>query len=541
MSLKKVLAILLAVCMIVPMAACGENKTPNGDGTATTTVNQNAEVTDGNGEDVTTTVGEGEPTTGDGAEVTDQDGNVVTTEPGATTTTKPGDKTTKGDGKTTATTKPGRTTTRRDVTTIPRPNISGYVGGEVTLKKGTTRADAGVDFGGKTFWHASGATSLGDFTKGAYDLFQKKYNGKIQMDPLGFSGYTQKIAANQAAGKVYDILFLYEAEYPAMITADCAMPITDYITTADLWKNAKEGGFTEAVIQDFSWNGEAYALGGNYMQCLYSVFYNKKIFKENRMDDPETLYKQGKWTWEKFLEMGQEYVKANPGKYFMQSIPGYQSKGFFQTYNTGIVKKVDGVMKENTADIQLYKAFDMLQKMHYGAARIADVKSGGQTAYTQFANGSTATFIGSAGEWKTLYEKISANSVFGGVHTNLGMVPAPKGDGSPNFGLISNQAYMAGRGTSDPRAAICFAMVESAYNTLNAFTSVVPHPENYKKLITDALDSGKLKSPNGSFSSSMGSLPELVMVNEVCKGKNISTVLTTYKKQLQRILDAACK
>ncbi len=547
MNFKKVLAILLAVCLLVPMAACGKN--PDGDGTTTTT-SQQAEVTDGNGEadpnGETTTAGEGETTNGEETEVTDENGETVTTEEGATTTTTEGDgktTTTEGGGKktTTSNTKRTRTTASRTFTTISRPGISGYVGGQVTLKKGTTRADKGVDFGGKTFFHASGSTSLDDFTKQAYDEFERKYNGKIEMDGLGYDGYTQKIAANQASGKVYDILFLYNAEYPAMITANCAMPITDYITTADLWKNGTEGGFSEAVIQDFSWNGEAYALGGAYMQCLYAVFYNKKIFKENRMEDPYDLYKAGKWTWEKFLEMGQEYVKANSGKYFMQSMPGYSAGGFFETYNTGLVAMKKGVATENTGDKQLYKAFDMLQKMHYGAGRIADVESGGQTAYNQFVNGSTATFLGSAGEWKMLYEKINKNSVFGGVHTNLGMVPAPKGDGSPNFGLISNQAYMAGRGTSDPLAAICFAMVESTHNTLNAFTPLVPQPAEYKKLITDALDSGKLKSPSGSFSSSLGSLPTLLMVSKVCEGTPVSTVLTTYKKNIQNILDKACK
>ncbi len=535
MNFKKVLAILLAVCMIVPMAACGKDQ--SGDGTATTTVNQNAEVNDGNGEgDVTTTVGEGETTDGE-AVVTDENGETVTTQEGETTTAP------QGGGKTSSTTKPGRTSTTRGVTSISRPNISGYVGGEVTLKKGTVRADVGVDFGGKTFWHASGDTSSkpGEFTQGGYDLFEKKYNGTIKKDGLGYSGFTQKVAANQAAGKVYDIIFLYETEYPALITADCATPVTDYITTADLWKGAKEGGFSEAVIQDFSWNGEAYALGGNYLQAIYCVFYNKKIFKENRMEDPETLYAQGKWTWEKFLEMGQEYVKANPGKYFMPSLAGYSIKGFVPTYNTGLVTMKDGVAKENTADKQLYKAFEMLQKMHYGSARIADTASGGQTPYNNFVNGTTATFLGSAGEWKTLYEKINKNSVFGGTNDNLGMVIAPKGNGSPNYGLCSNQAYVAGKGTSDPRAVICYAMVESTYNTLNAFTTLVPQPQKYKDMVCAALDTGKLKSPSGLFSSSMGSLPDLVMASEVCKGKNVSTVLTSYKKQIQRILDAACK
>lgn len=536
MNLKKVLAILLAVCMIVPMAACGKN--PDAGSTATTTANQGADVTDGSG-DVTTTVGEGETTTGDGAEVTDQDGNVVTTEPGATTTTKPGDKTTtKVDDKTTT---PGRTSTRRKATTTTRPDIDGYIGGEVELKKGTTRADKGVDFGGKTFLHASGGSGAPSaFTQGGYDLFKKKYNGILKMDGLGHSEFVQKVAASQAAGNVYDVIFMNETSYPAMFVSDCAVPVTEYISTADLWKNAKEGGFSETVIQDFSWNGEAYAMGGNYMQVPYVVFYNKKIFKENRMEDPETLIAKGQWNWEKYLELGKEYVAANPGKYFVHKISSYTPGGFFASYNTDIVAMKSGVVKENTADKQLYKAFDMLQKMHFGAGAIVDPSApDNNSVQNALINGTIATMLNSSGYWNGLADRAKSSSVFGKSADNLGMVIAPRGDGSSNYGLMDNQWYVAGKGTSDPRVAICYAMVESTYNTLNVYSDKTP--AKYRDALCKIMDGTNLKSPLGTFSSSLGGLPRLNMIGEVCDGKNISTVLTTYKKQIQRVVDAACK
>ena len=547
MSLKKVLAILLAVCLIVPMAACGKNQGPDTDGTTTTV--QQADVTDGSGEAEPTGEGETTDATGEQATVTDENGETVTTttkEGETTTTTKNGGgKTTttkNGGGKTTTTTKPGRTSTKKEATTTSRPDIAGYIGAEVELKKGTVRADKGVDFGGKTFLHASGQTgAASDFTKEGYEIFKQKYNGTIRMDGVGYTNYTQKIAANQASGKVYDIIFLYTPEYPDLITSDCAEPITDYITTADLWTNGKEGGFSDAVIQAFSWNGEAYAMGGAYMQSLFCVFYNKKIFKDNRMEDPADLIAKGQWTWEKFVEMGQKYIKAHPDKYFMPSLVSLSSAGFVQSYNTNVAEMKNGIVKENTADKQLYKAFDMLQKMHYGANRIADTAGGGNAPYDNFASGQTATFLGSAGNWKRFYESAKGNSVFGGTADNLGMVVAPKGDGSPNYGLVDNQAYVAGKGTSDPRAAICYSMMESVHNTLNAFTPLVPQPQEYRDAVCKALDSGKLKAPNSNFRSSLGELPTRLMVREVCDGKSISTVLTTYKKQIQRILDAACK
>ncbi len=616
MSFKKVLAILLAVCLLIPMAACGKN--PDGDGTTTTTAQQ-AEVTDGSGEadptegeeadptegeeadptegeeadptegeEADPTEGEeADPTEGEEADPTEGDGKKTTTtkedgkkttttkvdgkkttttkedgkkttttkEDGKkTTTTKEDGKktttTTKDDGKkttttkndtTTATKKPSRTSTKITATTTSRPNISGYVGGEVELKKGTTRVDKGVDFGGKTFLHASGGTGAASaFTQEGYDIFKEKYNGILKMDGLGHTDFAQKVAANQAAGKVYDVIFMNASSYPAMFVADCAVPVTEYLTTADLWKNVKEGGLSETVIQDFSWNGEAYSMGGNYMQVPYVVFYNKKIFEDNRMDDPETLIAKGQWTWEKYLELGKEYVAANPGKYFMHKIASYTPGGFFASYNTDIVVMKSGVVKENTSDKQLYKALDMLQKMHYGAGAIVDPAApDNNSVQNAFINGTIATMLNSSGYWDRLAERAKSSSVFGKSVNNLGMVIAPRGEGSNNYGLMDNQWYVAGKGTSDPRVAICYAMMESTHNTLNVYSENTP--AKYRDALCKIMDGTSLKSPLGTFNSSLGSLPRLTMIAEVCGGKNVSTVLTTYKKQIQRVVDAACK
>ncbi len=556
MSFKKVLAILLAVCMHIPMAACGKKENPDTDGSATTTIQQ-AEVTDGDGE-ADPTDGEGEETTVDGeTEVTDENGETVTTVEGETTTTKndggkttttnnkDGKTTTTNDkgGKTTTTTKPKRTSTTKKVTTTTRSGGSTAVRAEVELKKGTTRADKNVNLGGKTFLLASPNTGSkpSEFTQGGFDIFKQKYNGIMTQDGLGTAEYVQKVAAQQAGGKVYDVLFMQMSNYPELFVADCAIPVTDYITTADLWKNATEGGFSEAVMQDYSWKGEAYAMGGSYSQVPYAVFYNKKIFKDNRLDDPETLVKNGQWTWEKFLEIGQEYVAANKDKAFVHPLVNYTPGGFLTSYNTDLVVLKNGAIKENTSDKQLYKALDMLQKMHYGASAIVEKVPSvdANSVRNSLMNGSIVTLLGSAGWHKLLSERAATSSVFGNSAANLGIVLAPRGEGSSKYGLEDCQFYVAGKGTSDVRAAICYAMVESHYNTLNSFSPTLSAQQ--KADIAKILDSGNLKAPLGSFVSSLGSLPRLAMIGQAAQGVPVSTVLSTYKKQIQRVVDQACK
>ncbi len=526
MALKRMLAVLFAVCMLVPMAAC---KKGDDDTTATTTVQQNGEVTTAGGEEVPTSEGETLTTeTNDQGEVvvpTDADGKTQSQVQGGATTTAG-----------------GRSTTKGKVTTASRPNVSGYVGGTVNLKSGTTRADVGVDFGGKTFLTAS----MGDTSKDAFfvkerQLFKEKYNGVMKEQALSYDGYVQKVAAAQAGGTVFDVLGLTTDFYPALITANLCQPVTDYITKADLWdsKNPEKGGFSNSMMQQFSWSGQAYCVAGAYLQSPYVVFYNKAIFRDAGLEDPVTLYKQGKWTWEKFLEMGRDYTDASTNKYFMQSLTGWNIDGFFQTYNTDIVTLKNGVMKENLSDKRLYNALKMLQDMHYGAGRIADVKTGGNTRTERFVAGNTATCIGSAGDWTTLYNMVNGKAVFEGKTSNLGMVPAPVNNTDGVHGLYANQGYCAGIASSDPRAVICWAMLDSTYNVREAYVDSMP--TEYRKLVCDVLDSDKYKAPSGPFTTSLGNLPDSAIASQICGGADITSVLASYKKQVQRILDTACK
>ena len=132
--MKRVLAILLVLCLVVPMAACGKDgdtktTTTAGDAATTTTVaNGDGEVVDG---DVTTDPNATETT------VTDKNGNVVTT-----TTQK---------GATTVRTK--KTLHGVTTATVKKDGEASTLG-KITIKEGKTPVEKGLNFGGKTFTFA---------------------------------------------------------------------------------------------------------------------------------------------------------------------------------------------------------------------------------------------------------------------------------------------------------------------------------------------------------------------------------------------------
>ena len=156
MKMKRMLAILLAACLMLALAACG-NK---GDTTATTTAGD---------AETTTVVGDGEPVDGEetteaGATettVTDKDGNVVTT-----TTQK---------GATTRKTKNliGITTQTVGGSTAAGGQIS--VGAPITIKEGTVPCEKGKSGNGQTFTYGYYGSSWSEKHKAWFDQIKHRY------------------------------------------------------------------------------------------------------------------------------------------------------------------------------------------------------------------------------------------------------------------------------------------------------------------------------------------------------------------------------
>ena len=193
MKLKRVLAVLLALCMILPLAACGEKEeakktdapakdTPTS--VATTTVTQGAEdpgvedptqapsETDDSGNVITTTV----------TTVTDDQGNVVTT-------------TTKEGQKTTTTKRPSKSMVGGTTATVPKNNT---IGEAITIREGDTPCEAGItNFGGKTFTYAYYGSSWNAEQTWRFNDFQSKYNVKMDIRGLPSTEYIAGLSAFQ--------------------------------------------------------------------------------------------------------------------------------------------------------------------------------------------------------------------------------------------------------------------------------------------------------------------------------------------------------
>ena len=77
-----------------------------------------------------------------------------------------------------------------------------------------------------------------------------------------------------------------------------ASSVDKYIEKSDpVWENgdAFDGYVYNGKIYGVNWNGR--------LESSFFIWYNSTYFKEKKLDDPYTLYKNGKWTVDKFKEL----------------------------------------------------------------------------------------------------------------------------------------------------------------------------------------------------------------------------------------------
>ena len=546
MKLKRVLAILLALCMILPLAACGEKEETKktdatGDkGAATTTVvttvatqggeDQPADPTQGSedGDVVTTTV----------TTVTDASGNVVTT------TTVKGEST--KSTKTTKTLKPIKTVTQK-------ADGEDHGFGSIEIKEGKTPVEKGLNFGGKTFTFAYYGSSWDQDHTDWHNDFQKQYNVKLDIRGIATSSYTAGLSSAMASGNPYDIVFLYSFDYPGQITANTMAPLNEYITTADLWTkdSAKNGGFSKSLLQAHSLNGNLYCVAGNYLQTPTVLWYNKKIFSDagfDGADDPYALYKKGTFSWDVLYDMLSDIKDEDSGLWGINSIAPYYEHQFVNSFDTDVAKlTADGRLVQNLGDKNLYDALAMLQKYSYGEHKVTDPKNQFENGIDQFLNGTTASVIQTAGAYWTFYDRMGKKTytAFGSKDkqlSNLGAVPIPCRNGIHS--IWDWMGYGAGNGATEEgiKCALAFAKHDSIVNHKQAY-----HPNmtaEMKSLFCGILDDDNLRGPMDGFKTSAGSLGGLcgTLTSAVAiKGQNITVVLKGYEKVAQTIIDQAVK
>lgn len=271
------------------------------------------------------------------------------------------------------------------------------------------------------------------------EKFTKETGIKVKWTTADFNTYQTKLASRVAANDAPDFA---RTNRPIAYNMLSFQPLsaTNYDFTDAAWN--------QSLMKDYSVSGKVYAtsLNNTYIGSLSMMFYNKALIDKYDLENPYQLWKKGKWTWNTFLSMCEQFKKLSGEQYAAGSL---QYSGITHIFGIGGPFSYDGekyysmlddanFLKVTQTAADLYNTDKTI--LHYGVGEFDSGKIlfwSGASIYARRMNSYFQT-LKSAG---TLY-----------------CVPMPTVEGQDKFyqGLDEYEAYALVKGAKNPEAVPYF-------------------------------------------------------------------------------------
>jgi ABC-type glycerol-3-phosphate transport system substrate-binding protein len=192
---------------------------------------------------------------------------------------------------------------------------------------------------------------------------EKKYNCKIEFVNLTWEGTIESINTSITAGTPDCDAYMTDLQFgPKAAAAGLAQALQDFLPAdADVLSD-----------QQIAKKLNVFGLEKDYLFAAQGVntdgiamAYNKTMLDELGLEDPQELYKNGQWTWEKFEELAKACTKDNDGDgttdvYGYGSIWTYTLPQFALS-NGGTIASTT---TEGLSSPQVVEALDFINKLY---------------------------------------------------------------------------------------------------------------------------------------------------------------------------------
>ena len=131
--------------------------------------------------------------------------------------------------------------------------------------------------------------------------FTKQTGIKVEWRVVAYSDYFTKLAALIASGENIPDVARTLGPIPSQMLNYQPISATGFDFTDKAWdKN---------IMDMYTVNGKVYAtsLQNTHIGSVSLMFYNKNLIDKYNFEDPYKLWKAGKWNWEKFIAMCEDY------------------------------------------------------------------------------------------------------------------------------------------------------------------------------------------------------------------------------------------
>lgn len=132
----------------------------------------------------------------------------------------------------------------------------------------------------------------------AISAFEKASGVQVKWTVVGYTSYDTELNARMSAGNIPDVAFTQGLVFSRF---------QHFQPLSNINFDFSDKAWDQQTMKDFTINGKVYATHLSpeytYMHQPQAMYYNKDLIKKYDLEDPYKLWKSGKWTFNKMMEM----------------------------------------------------------------------------------------------------------------------------------------------------------------------------------------------------------------------------------------------
>ncbi len=270
---------------------------------------------------------------------------------------------------------------------------------------------------------------------------EKAYNFKFEFINIPFEEYMDKFTTTVLAGEPFaDVAIMEFKRAIVPVKSGLVLPLSEFTVPGNDINNEQK-----LVTKLPALGGDEYAFSPPFVSVV-GLHYNRDLFKRLGLEDPQDLYKNGQWTWDKFLELAKEATRDtdNDGKtdsFGLSGWPADMARHFGAS--NGVTFVNDATLADQAGDPKMIETLEFVNRL-VNVENILKVKTGNKMDWNEtntFKDGDVAMSI--QYDWN-----------IGDLTFEAGVVPIPKGpqsDGQHTYANTALNGWFIPKGVKDPQ------------------------------------------------------------------------------------------
>lgn len=213
--------------------------------------------------------------------------------------------------------------------------------------------------------------------------------------------------------------------------------------STDKWKASKD------LMEQFKLNGEYYCAFWN-ITLTQVMWYRKSVVDTAGIEDPQTLFKEGKWDWDKFLEVGRAFQNTGTTEEPKYVTDGFGAEDqFIITTGVPMISNEGGKLKSNLHDANFERGINFLntireEKLVYPRHEL----NSWNPNYRAWAGGNTLFFCIGTWDYESSLQVFKTN--YNWPDDEIKCVPFPKDPkADKHYVQLKQDSYMWVKGSTN--------------------------------------------------------------------------------------------